>query len=160
MFCVEIKHKLVVVIVLVQVTKIPSYGTTVNVMSMVSCQKGPTHHAHAWQIGPFWQDTLNVCMPGTYATNHVWAHDWNLLNIHFAFVLILMNQSSHNYACTCHGNSAVVACTKLWSNCLYFSDAFWMRTIGNLFYQDFGLWAHEQFVKWPPEAPFTNSVYV
>ena len=22
--------------------------------SMVSCQKGPTHHAYAWQIGPFW----------------------------------------------------------------------------------------------------------
>ena len=27
-------------------------------MSMVSCQKGPTRHAYAWQIGPFWQDTL------------------------------------------------------------------------------------------------------
>ena len=28
--------------------------------SMVSCQKGPTRHAHAWQIGPFWQDTLEL----------------------------------------------------------------------------------------------------
>ena len=27
---------------------------------MVSCQKGPTHHAYAWQIGPFWQDTLDI----------------------------------------------------------------------------------------------------
>ena len=27
---------------------------------MVSCQKGPTHHAYAWQIGPFWQDTLDL----------------------------------------------------------------------------------------------------
>ena len=27
---------------------------------MVSCQKGPTRHAYAWQIGPFWQDTLEV----------------------------------------------------------------------------------------------------
>ena len=26
--------------------------------SMVSCQKGPTRHAYAWQIGPFWQNTL------------------------------------------------------------------------------------------------------
>ena len=26
--------------------------------SRVSCQKGPTRHAYAWQIGPFWQDTL------------------------------------------------------------------------------------------------------
>ena len=27
---------------------------------MVSCQKGPTRHAYAWQIGPFWQDTLDI----------------------------------------------------------------------------------------------------
>ena len=26
--------------------------------SMVSRQKGPTRHAYSWQIGPFWQDTL------------------------------------------------------------------------------------------------------
>ena len=31
-------------------------GTVYN--SRVSCQKGPTRHAYAWQIGPFWQDTL------------------------------------------------------------------------------------------------------
>ena len=28
-------------------------------ISRVSCQKGPTH-AYAWQIGPFWQDTLDI----------------------------------------------------------------------------------------------------
>ena len=28
--------------------------------SMVSRQKGPTRHAYAWWIGPFWQDTLEV----------------------------------------------------------------------------------------------------
>ena len=28
--------------------------------SRVSCQKGPTRHAYAWQIGPFWQDTLEM----------------------------------------------------------------------------------------------------
>ena len=27
---------------------------------MVSCQKGPTRHAYAWQIGPFWQDTRDL----------------------------------------------------------------------------------------------------
>ena len=27
---------------------------------MVSSQKGPTRHAYAWQIGPFWQDTLDM----------------------------------------------------------------------------------------------------
>ena len=29
-------------------------------ISMVSCQKGPTCHTYAWQIGPFWQDTLDI----------------------------------------------------------------------------------------------------
>ena len=28
--------------------------------SMVSCQKGPTFHAYACQIGPFWQDTFDI----------------------------------------------------------------------------------------------------
>ena len=28
--------------------------------SMVSCQKGPTRHAYAWQIGPFLQDNLDI----------------------------------------------------------------------------------------------------
>ena len=31
---------------------------------MVFCQKGPTRHAYAWQIGPFWQDTLEICFAG------------------------------------------------------------------------------------------------
>ena len=37
---------------------IPVYPT--NGISRVSCQKGPTHHAYAWQIGPFWQDILDM----------------------------------------------------------------------------------------------------
>ena len=28
--------------------------------SRVSWQKGPTRHAYAWQIGHFWQDTLDI----------------------------------------------------------------------------------------------------
>ena len=36
-------------------------GVNADVLtSMVSCQKGPTRHAYAWQIGPFWQDTLDT----------------------------------------------------------------------------------------------------
>ena len=35
---------------------------------MVSYQKGPTRHAYAWQIGPFWQDTLDITTP--YCTVH------------------------------------------------------------------------------------------
>ena len=30
---------------------------------MVSCQKGPALHAYAWQIGPFFQDTLDMLFP-------------------------------------------------------------------------------------------------
>ena len=40
-----------------------AYCTTMNRVqniSMVSCQKGPICHAYAWQIGPFWQDTLDI----------------------------------------------------------------------------------------------------
>ena len=29
-------------------------------ISMVSCQKGPTRHAYAWRVGPFWQDTIDL----------------------------------------------------------------------------------------------------
>ena len=34
---------------------------------MVSCQRGPTRHAHAWQIGPFWQDTLEIWVTSVHA---------------------------------------------------------------------------------------------
>ena len=34
--------------------------STLQETSMVSCQKGPTRHAYAWPIGPFWQDTLDI----------------------------------------------------------------------------------------------------
>ena len=33
---------------------------TYGFRSMVSCRKGPTRHAYTWQIGPFWQNTLEV----------------------------------------------------------------------------------------------------
>ena len=36
-------------------------GKDFKYISVVSCQKGPTRHAYAWQIGPFWQDTLDLC---------------------------------------------------------------------------------------------------
>ena len=34
--------------------------TRLDHISGVSCQKGPTRHAFAWQIGTFWQDTLDI----------------------------------------------------------------------------------------------------
>ena len=46
--------------------------------SMVSCQKGPTHQAYAWQIGPFWQDTLHM-----YVEQHRngWIEVFNTINL-------------------------------------------------------------------------------
>ena len=35
-------------------------------ISRVSCQKGLTRHAYAWQIGPFWQDTLDMWFKMVY----------------------------------------------------------------------------------------------
>ena len=32
----------------------------VNVVSRVSCQKGPTRNSYTWPIGPFWQYTLDI----------------------------------------------------------------------------------------------------
>ena len=36
--------------------------TNILQKSRVSCQKGPTRHAYAWQIGPIWKDTLEVLL--------------------------------------------------------------------------------------------------
>ena len=49
-------------------------------ITMVSCQKGPNRHAYAWQIGPFWQDSLDkkiashtiVSWPTIYLMTVVW----------------------------------------------------------------------------------------
>ena len=38
--------------------------------SRVPCQKGPICHAWAWQVGPFWQDTLNMTF-GIYIGWHM-----------------------------------------------------------------------------------------
>ena len=38
-------------------------------ISMVSCKKGPTRHAYAWQIGPFWKDTLDMLLDNWYTFN-------------------------------------------------------------------------------------------
>ena len=42
--------------------RLPIYKLRVYIKSIsrVSCQKGPTRHAYAWPIGPFWQDTLDI----------------------------------------------------------------------------------------------------
>ena len=55
--------------------------------SRVSCQNGPTSHAYAWQIGPFWQDTLKI-----------WAAYKNLLGINNA-TTTTTNKTQQNCVC-------------------------------------------------------------
>ena len=57
----------IVNVVLFGIEDLEIYARPVNIFpnfwhcnSMVSCQKGPTRHAYAWQIGPFWQDTMEL----------------------------------------------------------------------------------------------------
>ena len=54
---------------------------------MVSCQKDPTRHAYAWQIGALWQDTLDIPSLNVYfvyADMHV-------------FTKSLVNQTEHRF---------------------------------------------------------------
>ena len=41
-------------------------------ISRVSCQNGPTRHAYAWQIGPFWQDILDIRGTKCYQHSTCW----------------------------------------------------------------------------------------
>ena len=61
-------------------------------MSMVSCQKGPTRHAYAWQIGPFRQDTLDII-----AFHLLWVHRWQSALITTLFVPIYLILVTFNY---------------------------------------------------------------
>ena len=69
--CTAIDRKCVHVrmITIVDVTLIMKVNEPVKIF-MVSCQKGPTYHAYAWQIGPFWQDTLDIRWMWLIFTGH------------------------------------------------------------------------------------------
>ena len=50
-------------------------------ISMVSRQKGPYRHAYAWQIGPFWQETLDITFVGQVYYMLVDVYGENLTNM-------------------------------------------------------------------------------
>ena len=50
---------MILIIPIVQMQQL-SKMTAATTISRVSCEKGPTRHAYAWQIGPFWRDTLDI----------------------------------------------------------------------------------------------------
>ena len=68
--------------------------------SMVSCQKGPTRHADAWQIGPFWQDTLEICH-----RRDLWEKQISLL--YFPIPLNMFDICFHSTSCVVPHSSQV-----------------------------------------------------
>ena len=62
---------------------------------MVSCQKGPTRHAYAWQIGPFWQDTLYV--PFTSK----WFHGKLIVMIFYSFEITASSPGANGLMRSC-----------------------------------------------------------
>ena len=64
---------------------------------MVSCEKGPTRHAYAWQIGPFSQNTLDILsscvtygVPGGNTLEKI-DHDMTGIDCILNFVLVTGN---------------------------------------------------------------------
>ena len=55
---------------------VSQHAWSIILISGVSCQKGPTRHAYTWQIGPFWQDTLDMTLV-TFAFSLNGNQDWN-----------------------------------------------------------------------------------
>ena len=63
-----------------------------------------------------WNSHDSVSSPGTRFTKSLWAHNPNLAKLYFAFTWQIMIWSGHDhtYNIPWHGNSAIVACAKLW----------------------------------------------
>ena len=71
------------------------YTGVTNHISRVSYQKGPTRHAYAWQIGPFWQDTLDyVLTRGLFWCSfpEFWSNKGNEMH-ELAFMPLVVNHS-------------------------------------------------------------------
>ena len=58
-------------------------------ISMASCQKGSTRHAKAWQIGPFWQDTLDMY---SFQTER-----WNYRDVTWMLRILKLPATPHLY---------------------------------------------------------------
>ena len=123
---------------------------------MVACQKGPTCHAYPWQIGPFWQDTLDmwnlfpftVILPLTSQTMHekttqavvrLEARDYYGFREEFLTSLKSCNMDYSYFiklhACCLHGNTMQIWCrTKLIKEKRHkeLFEVIWCCTIGNI----------------------------
>ena len=61
--------------------------------SRVSCQKGPTRHAYAWQIGPFWQDTFELTKLSHKMIQQLWR--WNMACLTPMWSYMLLQDVNH-----------------------------------------------------------------
>ena len=86
---------------------------------------------------------------GTHFTNHVWAHNWNLMKLCFAHISDLINHSGRNFA---HDTTAELS----WhvQNCDAIGKSFFIKKQHKLFAR-FGLWAHELFA-----IPYNKKYYM
>ena len=89
-------------------------------MSIVSCQKGPTRHAYAWQIGPFWQDTLDVYL-AMVSLEAMGDRFWGLCCIgHICKFVDCRDIQSDLYLCVCNFDRALnvssIILTNQWVN--------------------------------------------
>ena len=85
-------------------------------MSMASCQKGPTRHAYAWQIGPFWQDTFDVwyCM---HVFRHA-VHPKTTYMSRFVIFVVVIDRSIFPYPSRLHPwhRANLTATLRRWNN--------------------------------------------
>ena len=72
--------------------------------------------------------------------NQLRAHNWNLIKVPLAAVIILISQVRLQI-CTCHNSSAVVTCANLWSDLVII---FYVRTTHT--FSRFGLWPYKPFM--------------
>ena len=63
--------------------------------SRVSCQKGATSHAYAWQIAPFWQDTLDMAMASQDSVT-VTSHEYYGVLSHWQTQLEQLSEANTN----------------------------------------------------------------
>ena len=80
-------------------------------ISRVFCQKGPTWHAYyAWQIGPFWQNTLDLVIPLPVWNSNAFVY--NILLFFTAFIQksIWNRPVQHSYTNTTHDHMISPMC--------------------------------------------------
>ena len=81
--------------------------TNCQQISMVSCQKGPTCHACAWQIGPFWQDTLVIWKSFPCYDIISWPGRWCMSHQHLSSKTVMLSTLTTHFTLHTYSKSYV-----------------------------------------------------